>query len=55
VSPATASHHASVLRQARLISTRRNGSAVLHSITTRGATLLDAPRQTGPAGALRSA
>jgi DNA-binding transcriptional ArsR family regulator len=30
VSPATASHHASVLRQAGLISTRRNGNAVPH-------------------------
>ncbi len=55
VSAATASHHASVLRQSRLINTRRNGSAVLHSITARGAMLLDAPRQYGPSGALRSA
>jgi hypothetical protein len=55
VSAATASHHAGVLRQARLISTRRNGGAVLHSITTRGAMLLDAPPQSGPSGALRSA
>jgi hypothetical protein len=35
VSPATAGHHASVLRQARLISTRRNGSAV-HSLPGSG-------------------
>jgi DNA-binding transcriptional ArsR family regulator len=55
VSAATASHHASVLRQARLINTRRNGSAVLHSITARGAILLDAPRHAGPSSALRSA
>jgi DNA-binding transcriptional ArsR family regulator len=55
VSAATASHHASVLRRARLINTRRNGSAVLHSITAQGAMLLDAPRQSGPPNALRSA
>jgi DNA-binding transcriptional ArsR family regulator len=55
VSAATASHHASVLRQAGLITTRRNGSAVLHTITTRGAMLLDAPSRAGPSGSLRSA
>ncbi|MGH9212588.1 MAG: helix-turn-helix domain-containing protein [Acidimicrobiales bacterium] len=45
VSASTASHHASVLRDAGLISTHRNGSAVLHSITLRGAMLLDGPRR----------
>ena len=33
---ATASHHATVLRQAGLITTRRNGNAVLHLITPLG-------------------
>jgi DNA-binding transcriptional ArsR family regulator len=40
VSPATASHHASVLREAGLITSRRYGSTVLHRITARGAALL---------------
>lgn len=41
VSPSTASHHATVLREAGLLSTRRDGNAVLHLITERGASLLD--------------
>lgn len=41
VSAPTASHHASVLRDAGLIGTRRTGTAVLHSITRRGAQLLE--------------
>jgi DNA-binding transcriptional ArsR family regulator len=43
ISLATASTHATVLREAGLISTRRIGSAVLHTVTTVGASLLDAP------------
>jgi len=41
VSPATASHHAGVLRQAGLIATRRHGGAVLHTIIPLGKALLD--------------
>lgn len=41
VSAATASYHASVLRDAKLITTRRHGSAVLHTIKPLGAALLD--------------
>jgi hypothetical protein len=54
VAPATASEHATVLRNARLISTRRHHNAALHTLTPLGAALLDmnvedAP---GPARAL---
>ncbi|MFD0260333.1 ArsR/SmtB family transcription factor [Kitasatospora indigofera] len=41
VSPAAASQHAGVLREANLITTRRRGGAVLHSLTPLGADLLD--------------
>jgi DNA-binding transcriptional ArsR family regulator len=41
ISLATASHHATILRQAGLIMTRRHGSAVLHVITPLGTTLLN--------------
>jgi DNA-binding transcriptional ArsR family regulator len=41
VAPATASEHATVLRNARLISTRRRRNAVLHTLTPLGAALLD--------------
>ncbi|MEU9391994.1 winged helix-turn-helix domain-containing protein [Streptomyces sp. NPDC048324] len=41
ISPATASHHATVLRNARLITTRREGRAVLHTITSLGLALLE--------------
>ncbi|MFI8231195.1 ArsR/SmtB family transcription factor [Streptomyces sp. NPDC085900] len=41
ISPATASHHATVLRNARLIATRREGRAVLHTITSLGLALLE--------------
>jgi DNA-binding transcriptional ArsR family regulator len=41
VAPATASEHATVLRNARLISTRRHRNAVLHTLTPLGAALLD--------------
>jgi hypothetical protein len=40
ISPAAASQHASVLRDAGLISSRRQGSAVLHVLTPLGAELL---------------
>jgi len=40
VAPTTASEHATVLRQARLVSTRRHRSAVLHTLTPLGAALL---------------
>jgi hypothetical protein len=42
ISPAAASQHASVLRDAGLITTRRQGSAVLHILTPLGAQLLRA-------------
>jgi DNA-binding transcriptional ArsR family regulator len=41
VAPATASEHATVLRNAHLISTRRHHNAVLHTLTPLGAALLD--------------
>ncbi|MGW6916184.1 ArsR/SmtB family transcription factor [Kitasatospora sp. NPDC054939] len=41
ISPAAASQHAGVLREANLITTRRRGGAVLHSITPLGADLLN--------------
>lgn len=40
ISPATASHHATALRNARLITTRREGKAVLHTVTSLGVALL---------------
>ncbi|MFJ8863447.1 winged helix-turn-helix domain-containing protein [Streptomyces sp. NPDC102451] len=40
ISPASASRHASVLRKANLITTRRDGKAVLHMVTHLGAALL---------------
>jgi DNA-binding transcriptional ArsR family regulator len=42
ISLASASQHASVLRDAGLITTRRQGSAVLHVLTPLGAELLQA-------------
>jgi DNA-binding transcriptional ArsR family regulator len=41
VAPNTASEHATVLRNARLISTRRHRNAVLHTLTPLGAALLE--------------
>ena len=41
VATTTASEHATVLRNARLISTRRHRNAVLHTLTPLGAALLD--------------
>lgn len=40
ISPATASHHATVLRNAHLITTRHEGKAVLHTVTSLGIALL---------------
>lgn len=40
ISPASASHHAGILREARLLNTRRVGGAVIHHITPLGAALL---------------
>ncbi|MEU4683311.1 ArsR/SmtB family transcription factor [Streptomyces xinghaiensis] len=58
VSPASASQHASVLRDAGLVVTLRHGSAVLHTLTPLGAALLhggaDAPPPAAAAG-LRAA
>ena len=41
ISSATASHHATVLRNSGLITTRREGKAVLHTITHLGIALLE--------------
>ncbi|MFH8518185.1 ArsR/SmtB family transcription factor [Streptomyces gelaticus] len=41
VSPATASEHATVLRQSGLISTTRHGSAVRHTLTSLGSAMLN--------------
>ncbi len=40
ISPATASHHAAALRNARLVTSRREGKAVLHTATSLGIALL---------------
>ena len=40
ISLATASHHAAVLRNAHLVTTRREGKAVLHTVTSLGIALL---------------
>ncbi|MFJ5879052.1 helix-turn-helix domain-containing protein [Streptomyces sp. S1] len=41
ISPATVSHHTSVLRNAGLVATRREGKAVLHTVTPMGMALLE--------------
>lgn len=41
ISPASASHHTAVLRNSGLISTRRDGPCVIHTVTSLGATLLE--------------
>ncbi|RDI60558.1 ArsR/SmtB family transcription factor [Nocardia pseudobrasiliensis] len=51
VSPATASEHASILRRAGLIDSRRERNAMRHELTTLGAALLDGELDRG----LRSA
>ncbi|RUP66649.1 Helix-turn-helix protein [Streptomyces sp. NP10] len=48
ISLATASEHAAVLRQAALITTRRDGKAVLHTTTRLGAALLATAPGFGP-------
>ncbi|MGW5163090.1 ArsR/SmtB family transcription factor [Nonomuraea wenchangensis] len=48
VSPATASRHATVLREAGLIETRRDGTAVLHTRTPLGTALLEGEVAAGP-------
>jgi DNA-binding transcriptional ArsR family regulator len=50
VSPATVSHHAGILREGRLITTRRTGGSVLHVLAPLGAALLEQDlRGRGPA------
>lgn len=44
ISPATASHHATVLRDANLITSHRDGNTMLHKTTPLGLSLLDANR-----------
>ncbi|MFF8510703.1 ArsR/SmtB family transcription factor [Streptomyces sp. NPDC015492] len=41
IAPATVSHHTSVLRNAGLVTTRREGKAVLHTVTSMGMALLE--------------
>ncbi|MET8082055.1 helix-turn-helix domain-containing protein [Streptomyces sp. NPDC005303] len=41
ISPATASHHATVLRDAHLVTIRHKGKAVLHTVTSLGIALLE--------------
>jgi DNA-binding transcriptional ArsR family regulator len=45
ISPASVSQHTAVLRNSGLISTRRDGASVIHTLTSLGARLLD-PDQT---------
>ncbi|MYW78952.1 transcriptional regulator [Streptomyces sp. SID8369] len=40
ISPATATHHTAALRNARLLATRREGKAAVHTVTTLGLSLL---------------
>lgn len=41
ISPPSASEHATVLREATLVTTQRHGNMSLHSITSLGVALLD--------------
>jgi DNA-binding transcriptional ArsR family regulator len=50
ISAPSASEHAAVLREAGLISTRREGNSVLHSLSKAGAALLNAPADRGVSG-----
>ncbi|MGI5401114.1 ArsR/SmtB family transcription factor [Streptomyces sp. CA-135486] len=43
ISPASASHHTTVLRDAGLVTSRRHGNTVLHTLTPTGAALLRRP------------
>lgn len=52
VAPTTASEHATVLRNARLISTRRHRNAVLHTLTPLGTALLEVSADGAPEPAL---
>ncbi|QIS10849.1 ArsR/SmtB family transcription factor [Nocardia arthritidis] len=47
ISPATASEHASILRDAGLIESTRHRNSVRHQLTTLGAALLDGDLETG--------
>ncbi|MFD0364109.1 winged helix-turn-helix domain-containing protein [Nocardia sp. GCM10030253] len=47
VSPATASEHASILRESGLIESRRHRNAMRHEVTTLGAALLDGDLDSG--------
>ncbi|MEV0244977.1 winged helix-turn-helix domain-containing protein [Nocardia sp. NPDC050712] len=47
VSPATASEHATILREAGLIASHRHRNAMRHQLTTLGAALLDGDLDTG--------
>ena len=42
ISPATASHHATILREAGLVASERQGNQVLHQLSPAGADLLEA-------------
>jgi DNA-binding transcriptional ArsR family regulator len=53
ISPASVSHHTKVLREAGLITTRRDGYSVCHEITDLGLSLLSSAR-TGPIGQRRA-
>lgn len=44
ISAASASQHATVLRQAGLVSTHRQGNTVRHTLSPLGAELLNSPR-----------
>ncbi|MEU2561906.1 DUF5937 family protein [Streptomyces longispororuber] len=48
IAPASASEHATVLRQAGLTTSTRRRNAMLHAPTTAGITLLNAPARTRP-------
>lgn len=48
IAPASASEHASVLRGAGLVQTVRHRNSVVHSATSLGIALLDAPHAQGP-------
>ncbi|MEU9664145.1 winged helix-turn-helix domain-containing protein [Streptomyces bobili] len=53
VSPATATHHTTVLRDAGLIESQRHANTVLHTLTPAGAALLR-PHRRGPSRVARS-